>query len=128
LLSSTEQALFARLSVFAGGFTLEAAEKVAVDDALPEADVLDVLARLIEKSLVVLNVGGARYHMLETVREYAAARLDEAAATLAVRNRHMRHYADLAERAAPGFFGSDQREWLARIDRERENLLAAHAW
>jgi len=128
LLSPTEQALFARLSVFAGGFTLEAAEKVAADDALPEADVLDVLARLIEKSLVVLNVGGARYHMLETVREYAAARLDEAAATLAVRNRHMRHYADLAERAAPGFFGSDQREWLARIDRERENLLAAHAW
>ncbi len=128
LLSPTEQALFARLSVFAGGFTLEAAEKVAADDALPEADVLDVLARLIEKSLVVLNVGGARYHMLETVREYAAARLDEAGATPAVRGRHVRHYVDLAERAAPGFFGSDQGEWLARIDGERENLLAAHAW
>ena len=128
LLSPTEQALFARLSVFAGGFTLEAAEKVAADDAVPEADVLDVLARLIEKSLVVLDVGGARYHMLETVREYAAARLDEASATLAVRSRHVRHYVDLAERAAPGFFGSDQGEWLARIDSERENLLAAHAW
>ncbi|HXU66457.1 MAG TPA: adenylate/guanylate cyclase domain-containing protein [Casimicrobiaceae bacterium] len=128
LLSSTEQALFARLSVFAGGFTLEAAEKVAADDALPEADVLDVLARLVEKSLVVLNVGGGRYHMLETVRAYAAARLEEVGATRAVRGRHMHHYVELAEAAAPAFFGSEQGEWLARIDSERENLLAAHAW
>lgn len=128
LLSEPERVLFRRLAVFAGGFTLEAAEAVAADDVLAEADVLDVLARLVEKSLVVLDVGGARYHMLETVREYAAARMATAGDTRGVRNRHLLHYVELVERASPRFFGSEQGQWLARIDSERENLLAAHAW
>ena len=128
LLSEAERTLFRRLAVFAGGFTLDAAEAVGSDDGLPRDDVLDVLARLVEKSLVVLDVDGARYRMLETVREYAAGQLAACAEERAVRDRHLRHYVALTETALPEFFGPEQGVWLARLDGERENLLAAHAW
>ena len=71
LLTEQERTLFRRLSVFAGGWTLEAAEAVCADDDLRKADVLDLLTHLVEKSLVVLEVDGQRYRMLDTVRHYA---------------------------------------------------------
>jgi predicted ATPase/class 3 adenylate cyclase len=128
LLSEPERTLFRRLSVFRGGFTLEAGETVTSDDALDRADVLDLLAHLVEKSLVVLDANGERYDMLETVREYAAARLDSAAEANVTRDRHLRYFVALVETAVPDFFGPAQGRARARIVSERENILAAHAF
>jgi predicted ATPase/class 3 adenylate cyclase len=128
LLSEPERALFRRLAVFAGGFLLEAAEAVAADDALPQADIFDLLAALVEKSLVTLDDNGGRYRQLETIRQYAAERLDTFGETRTIRNRHLAYYVELTETARAELSGPQQGEWLARLDGERENLLAAHAW
>ena len=128
LLPQAERTLFGRLSVFAGGFTLEAAEGVAEGGGVAATDVLELLAQLVEKSLVALDVNATRYRMLETVREYAAQRLAASGEATSIRDRHLRHYLDLAERASPELFGPAQRQWLDRLDAERENLLAANAW
>ena len=128
LLDERERMLFRRLAVFAGGFTLDAAEKVGADGDVDEADVLDLLARLVEKSLVALDGAGERYRMLETVRQYALERLDGSGEAGATRHRHLEFYLALAERARPELIGPRQREWLARLDHERENMIAAHAW
>ena len=135
LLEPAEQALLARLSVFAGGFDLPAAEAVAAGaggaEGAPKV-VPTLLARLVDRSLVVPGEagGGRRYRLLETVREYAAERLaDEGhAAAAAVRRRHAEHYAALAERAATELWGPDQAAWLARLDAELGNMRAALAW
>jgi tetratricopeptide (TPR) repeat protein len=120
--------------VFAGGCTLAAAEAVCGDDdALPGDAVLDLLSQLVEKSLVISVPGegadGHRYRLLETVRLYAAARLNEALAAgePAVRDRHLAFYLALAEEARTHLGGPDQGAWLARLDAERDNLLAAQA-
>jgi predicted ATPase/class 3 adenylate cyclase len=128
LLDERERMLFRRLAVFAGGFTLDAAEKVGADGAVGEADALDLLARLVEKSLVTLDAAGERYRMLETVRQYALERLAASGEAEAARSRHLAFYVALAERARPEIIGPRQREWLARLDQERENIVAAHAW
>jgi predicted ATPase/class 3 adenylate cyclase len=128
LLSNAERTVFRRLAVFAGGFTLDSAEAVTPNDAVDRGDVLDLLAHLVEKSLVMLDPNSERYGMLETVREYAVDRLGSAAEAREARNRHLRYYVALIEAAMPQFFGAEQGRWLARIDRERENLLAAHGW
>jgi len=128
LLDERERMLFRRLAVFAGGFTLDAAENVGAEGDVDEADVLDLLARLVEKSLVTLDAAGERYRMLETVRQYALERLEASGEADATRNRHLAFYVALAERARPELVGPDQRAWLARLDLERENILSAHAW
>lgn len=128
LLSEPEGTLFRRLAVFAGGFTVEDAESVASDAALPDAAVMDMLAKLVDKSLVVLDADGARYRVLETVREYAREHLEGSGEANALRDSHLRHYAAVAESAVPELFGPRQGEVFARLDGERENLLAAHAW
>lgn len=126
LLSSAERQLFARLSVFAGGWTLEAAEAVGAGGEIDTADVLDVLANLVQKSLVSMSAEAERYQMLDTVRQYAAERLAELGEASAVRERHLRFHLTLAEQARPQLAGPEQGRWLARLDAERENLLAAH--
>lgn len=126
LLDAPERVLFRRLAVFPGGFTLEAAEKIGAGDGLAEDDVLDLLGRLVEKSLVSLDAEGDHYRMLETVRQYAREKLDESGDTAGTRTRHLHFFLALAESAT--WFGPGQREWLARFDAERENLFAAHAW
>ncbi|HEY7957795.1 MAG TPA: tetratricopeptide repeat protein, partial [Polyangia bacterium] len=128
LLTPPERMLFRRLPVFAGGFALEAAEAVAAGDDLDPADVLDLVAHLVEKSLLMVDADGAHYRMLETVREYAAERLESSGEARAVRDRHLLYYVALAEATWPELFGSAQAKALARLDFERENLLAAHAW
>jgi len=90
--------------------------------------VLNLLANLVDKSLVVLDAEGERYRMLETVREYALSRLDESGEGDATRSRHLAFHLALAEEARPQLEGPEEAEWLARIDLESENLLAAHAW
>jgi tetratricopeptide (TPR) repeat protein len=126
LLPEAERLLFRRLAVFAGGFTLEAVEEVGGGDGLDGADVLDLLSHLVEKSLVIMELGGQRYRMLDTVRHYAQERLDASADGAGARARHFAHYLHVAEQARAGLVGAEQGMWLARLDHERENLLAAH--
>lgn len=114
LLDPADRTVLARLSVFRDGCTPEAAEQVC------DAD-LDTVGRLVERSLVV-SEPGPRYRLLESVAEFGAARLTEAAA---IRDRHAAYYRSLAERADPELRGSGQREWLAILDTERGNLRAA---
>ena len=128
LLTGDERALFRRLAVFAGTFTLDAAEAIAHGTEVRESDVLDVLARLVDKSLVEREATGDRYRLLETVRHYARERLEASDEAREVQDRHLRFHLALAERARAHLTGADQAQWLARLDAERENFLAAHAW
>ena len=89
---------------------------------------LDLLTALVEKSLVAMEANGGRYRLLETVRQYAQERLDESGDGDAIRTRHLASYLKLAEGARAGLAGAGQGAWLSRLDLERENLLAAHAW
>jgi predicted ATPase/class 3 adenylate cyclase len=116
LLDEDEQQLFARLAVFRGGWTLETAEAVC------EAD-LDTLQSLVDKSLVRIREHD-RFWMLETIREYAAERLEESGAADELRGRHAEHFLALAEEAWPNLRGSPK-EWLDRLEREHDNLRAA---
>ena len=128
LLSEHERVLLGRLAVFAGGWTLEAAETVGVAGDIHERDVLDLLTRLVEKSLVALDAEGGRYRFLETVRQYAQERLNKSDDGNKVRTRHLEFFVALAEQARPELVGPDQRAWLARLDLEWENFLSAHSW
>jgi tetratricopeptide (TPR) repeat protein len=129
-LAPDQRQLLRRLSVFVGGWTLRGAVRVA-GEQLDEYAVLDLLARLVDQSLVTTRraeEGTTRYSMLETVRQYAHDRLNEAGEGEATRNRHLEFYVALAEEAEPELVGREQSAWLARLDPERENFLAAHAW
>jgi predicted ATPase/class 3 adenylate cyclase len=128
LLDGPEQAVFSRLSVFPGGFTLDAAEAVVAGDPIAADDVLDLVTALIDKSLVELDAGGSRYRMLETVRQYAQEKMAASDGADAVRTRHLEFFLTLATEAHPQLWGKDQGKWLARLDLERENFLAALAW
>jgi predicted ATPase len=122
LLTRDEQRLMRRLSVFAGGFTLEAAEQVAAEDG----PVLPVLAGLLEQSLVTPHFRDeARYRMLEPVREYAAERLRAAGEDEALRDRHATFFCALSEQAGSGLVSRTQAEWLDRLEREHNNLQVA---
>ena len=128
LLPEPERALLRRLAVFAGGWTLEAAEAVASGNGVEEAIVLDLLARLVEKSLVELDADSERYRLLETIREYALEKLAASDERSVARARHLEFYLALAAKARPELAGTAQGAWLARLDAERENLLSAHDW
>lgn len=128
LLGINERVLFRRLAVFAGGWTLDAAEAVGAGGEVPAHDVADLLGRLVEKSLVEMAPGGDRYALLQTVRAYAEERLAQAGEADAVRTRHLDYYLAQAESARPGLAGVDQVQWLCRLDAELENMLAAHRW
>jgi predicted ATPase/Tfp pilus assembly protein PilF len=127
LLPDDERALFRRLAVFAGGWTLEAAERICADTAHAE-DVVELMSRLVEKSLVTLDGGQSRYGMLETVREYARERLVESLELAATSDRHFAFFLELAATAKPLLSGSARMEWFAVLDSESENIAAAHEW
>lgn len=129
LLSDPERVLLRRLAVFAGGWTLEAAEAVAANPPGEQPlSVLELLTDLVEKSLVAIDAEGSRYRLLETVRQYALERLEESGEATAVRDRHLRHFLAFASKARLEIVGPDQAAWMARLDQERDNILAAHAW
>jgi non-specific serine/threonine protein kinase len=130
LLSDAERTLLRRLSVFVGGWTLEAAESAVGDALLAAHNVLDGLTQLVNKSLVVMEDqgGAARYRLLETIREYARSRLIEASEIEAARNRHLDFFLQLAEMAEPGLRRADEVEWLARLETEHDNLRGALKW
>jgi tetratricopeptide (TPR) repeat protein len=127
LLSEEEQTLFARLSVFAGGCTFEAAEAVCNQEG--ELDLLEGIAALVDQSLLRQQGDDEpRFAMLETIREYATERLRDAGAEGTIRERHAGYYTFLAEEAEPELLGADQTLWLERLESEHENLRAALAW
>jgi non-specific serine/threonine protein kinase len=130
LLPDEERALFRRLSVFAGGFSLEAAESVCAGEELERDEVLELLSHLVDKSLVVAREqdGEARYRLLETVRQYAREKLSESGEAERFRERHAGYYLALAEEAEPELKGERQVAWLERLERERDNLRTAMAW
>ena len=133
LLDPTDRALFRRLAVFAGGWTLEAAEAVCADADLPAADVLHRLGALIDSSLVQvrrLDEAGAepRFGMHEIVREYALERLQEANEEEAIRGRHLAFCLGQAEAAKTELDGPYQALWLDRLERDHDNLRAALSW
>jgi predicted ATPase/DNA-binding CsgD family transcriptional regulator len=133
LLTGAERAVLAGLSVFAGGFGLAAAEAVAAHPDVPTAEVVGLLGALVDKSLVQFGDTGAgpgRYRLLETVRQYAAGRLEAQgpAAANQARAAHRDYYLALAEAAGQELAGPDQVAWLDRLDAELDNLRAAIAF
>jgi predicted ATPase/DNA-binding CsgD family transcriptional regulator len=131
LLEETERTLFRRLSVFAGGFSLEAAEGICTGGGIEEDDVLDLLSRLVDKSLVsVAEHGGveARYRLLETVRQYGREKLQSSKGAGEVGRKHAAWFLALAERAGPELKRRQQVVWLARLEWEHDNLRAAMRW
>jgi predicted ATPase/class 3 adenylate cyclase len=130
LLTDNERAMFRRVAVFAGGFTLEAAEGVCAGGVIDAGEVLDLLARLVDKSLVTVEQISAevRYRLLETIRQYGLERLRDAGEEAAVRERHRAHFLELAEEAEMELLGPDQKTWLDRLETDHDNLRAALEW
>ena len=130
LLDAGEQALFRRLSVFAGGWSLDAAEAIAETGDLPDS-VLDILSALVDQSLVqrIEDINGEpRFTMLETVREYALEQLESSGELSDVRQRHANHFSALAEKAEPQLTSTQRKPWLAQLQAEHNNLRAALTW
>jgi predicted ATPase/DNA-binding CsgD family transcriptional regulator len=130
LLPEEERTLFRRLSVFAGDFTLEAAESVCAGEDLQREEALDLLSHLVDKSLILVaeQGGEARYRLLETVRQYGWEKLSVSGEERQLRERHAGYYLALAEEAEPELKGEQQIAWLERLEREHDNLRAAMRW
>jgi non-specific serine/threonine protein kinase len=129
LLTPEEQEVLVGLSVFSGGWTLEAAVAVAGEKA-GHYDVLDQLTRLVDESLIATRTSGdtTRYSMLETLRQYARDRLLQSGKEADWRDRHIAYFLALAEQAEPHLVGSEQQAWLERLETEHENLRTALTW
>jgi non-specific serine/threonine protein kinase len=127
LLTETERELFRQLSVFVGGFTLEALESVALLDA--DQSILDALSRLVDKSLLLVEQQDQpRYGFLEPIRQYARDKLNETRETNLIQDRHLNYYLRVAEEAEPYLFGAGQRDWKNRLEWDHDNLRVALAW
>jgi predicted ATPase len=132
LLEPPERRALDRLSVFAGGCDLAAAEAVLASDGLDALDVVDVLGQLVDKSLVIADTedpeGGIRYRLLETIRQYAQERLQDGGDTAAVRHRHADYYVGVAEITGPRLRRRGQLEWANAVTRETDNFRAVLDW
>src|SRR5262245_20797360 len=131
LLSKTERRFLCRLSVFVGGWTLEAAETVCAGGAIKKGQILDLLSNLVDKSLVSSEddaTGHRRYRFLETVRQYAWEHLLRSRETERVRGRHLDFFLNLARRAEPQMTRADQGFWLTQLQRDHDNLRSALEW
>jgi predicted ATPase/DNA-binding XRE family transcriptional regulator len=130
LLDAAERQLFERVSVFVGGCDLEAVESVCVGDEVAQREVLDVLTRLVDKSLVLAETRGTltRYRLLETVRGFACERAADSRVMEVAGRQHAAFFLGLAERAEPQLEGRDDAVWLDHLEREHDNLRAALHW
>jgi predicted ATPase/DNA-binding SARP family transcriptional activator/DNA-binding CsgD family transcriptional regulator len=131
LLDEPERELFGRLSVFTGGWTLEAAEAVGAGGGIEREEVSALLFRLVDKSLVMAETSednGVRYRLLEPVRQYGSEKLDESGEAPETRRRHASFFLSFAEQAEPRLTGAQQATWLERLEIEYGNLRAALGW
>jgi predicted ATPase/DNA-binding SARP family transcriptional activator/DNA-binding CsgD family transcriptional regulator len=130
LLSEPERKLFCRLSVFTGGWTLEAAEAMGAGGGIEEGDVVELFLMLVDKSLVVSEAeeGGFRYGMLEPLRQYARERLEESGEDQAIKRTHAQYFLALAEEAEPKLWESGDKAWFGRLEKEHDNMRAALSW
>lgn len=130
LLPESTRKLFQRLAVFAGGWTLEAAEEVCADSHLSRTEVLHELSRLVDRSLVVVETQNeeTRYRYLETIRQYAQEKLEATDEGNATRSRHLDYFLKFAKEAEPKLYRPGQIQWLDRFDIEHDNLTAALEW
>lgn len=134
LLSEEERTFLRWLALFAGGWSLEAAEALGAETLGPADDVLELLSRLVAKSMVVVEearnneLGVSRYRFLETIRQFAQGKLDESDEAEIARSRHCEYFLAWAERAAPNEVGPDQQIWLRRLDAKLDNHRAALEW
>jgi non-specific serine/threonine protein kinase len=131
LLAEPEQILFRRLAVFAGGFTLDAAESVC-SEGMKRSEILGLVGRLVDKSLVIVDeastIGRTRYRLLETIREYALVKLTEAEEATLLRDHHLEYFMKLAESLAADLFTSAQVEWYALVEIEVDNMRSGMEW
>ena len=129
MLSGPERAVLNRLAVFAGGFDIEAAEQICGVDPLKPGDVLDLVTSLVEKSLVMTDErqGVTRYRMLETVRDYALEKLEQAGDSAPTAARHSQHYFSFAKAVRDGLRGPGQPTWIKRMEAELDNVRAGIA-
>lgn len=128
LLSEPERLLLHRLSVFAGGWTLEAAEEIGSGEDFPKSDILERLTHLVDKSLVTLDEPASRYRMLETIRQYARERLMDTDESAKVRYRHLDYFTMWSEEAELQLKGNRQGEWVEKMELESDNLRLALEW
>jgi predicted ATPase/class 3 adenylate cyclase len=130
LLPDRDRVVFQRLSVFAGGCTLHAAQAVCASDEVEDLDVVDALASLIDKSLVIAEhtTTGTRYGQLETIRQYAEEHLLGSGLADAVRERHARYFGGFAREAGHQLWGTDELDWSRRVEADLGNIRAAVSW
>ena len=132
LLLEVERVVFRRLSVFAGGWTLEASEAVVSDEIMEESEVVELLSGLVEKSLVIAEPagkgGGVRYRLLDSVRQYALEKLDESGEGEGVMRAHAEYFLALAEETEPHLIGPQEAESFGRLEEELDNVRAALSW
>lgn len=130
LLSETEKTVFRRISVFTGGFSLDAAGEICADDAIEPWDVLDLLSSLVDKSLVATDLAGSeqRYHLLVSMRQYAFERLDETPELLTIQRKHAEYFTKLALDAGERWAKVPTSQWIAPLDREFENFQTTLQW
>jgi predicted ATPase/class 3 adenylate cyclase len=140
ILSEDERLLLCRLSVFSGGWSIEAAEEICAGEGIDSYDVLDLLTQLVNKSLVVVtekpetnlkplsSKGDLRYHLLETIKQYGRERLREAGEGEKIHDRHFDYYLKMARHLLTEFFGPKELVWMLWLDEEWDNLRAAAEW
>ncbi len=131
LLDDTERQVFDRLGVFVGSFTADATQAVATDGEIDDWDVLDALASLVDKSMVVAEPttdGTTRYRLLETLRVFALDQLDAAGATEQMRRVHAHHYARVCHELGPQMFGPDEAVFQAKLDQGLDNIWSMFRW
>jgi predicted ATPase/DNA-binding SARP family transcriptional activator len=125
LLTEDERRLARRLAVFVGGITATGAGEVCASSELPASDIEDLLGSLVDKSLLQVAAAQGRFRMLETLREFGLERMAELGEMASIRAEHARHFAALAARADPMLRTSEQLVWVAQLDAERDNIVAA---
>ncbi len=117
-----------RLSVFAGGWTLDAAEKICSDDIIKDNELLDLLNSLTEKSIIIFENEKERYYILETIRQYGCEKLTSANEYGTIRNKHTLFFMQFADIPEPKHSDAAHSNWMKQLHDEHWNLKAAHAW